>query len=112
MMTFEEVRNIALSLPGTEEIQHWGKPSFRINNKIFTIIQEDLISITVRTTQEERDILTNMNPATYRIPESFSNLNYMHVNLETAMKEEVVDLIRNAWARVAPKKLSKTYFES
>lgn len=112
MIHIEEVRKIALSMPETEEVEHWGKSSFRINNKIFTIIQEDLKTITVKTTKEEREILTNTNPETYRVPESFSNLNFMHINLETAAKEEVIDLIRNAWGRVAPKKISKTFFES
>jgi hypothetical protein len=34
MISVEEVRTFALSLPGSEEIEHWGKPSFRIRNKI------------------------------------------------------------------------------
>lgn len=111
-MQIEEIRRIALSLPGTEEVEHWGKPSFRINNKIFTIVQDDMKTITVKTTKEERDMYTSMSPETYTIPDSFSNLNYMHINLELARKEEVIDLIRSAWGMVAPKKLSKAYFES
>jgi hypothetical protein len=110
MMIISEVRKIALSLPETEEVQHWGKPSFRINNKIFTVIQDDMRTITVKTTKEEREIYTRMDPNTYTIPEAFSNLNYMHINLETANEDEVRDLIRIAWRNVAQKKLSKTYF--
>jgi hypothetical protein len=112
MMSITEVREISLSFPGTEEVEHWGKPSFRINNKIFTVIQEDMKTITVKTTKEERDIKTRTGPETYRISESFSNLNYMYINLETAKENEVKDLIRIAWGRVAPKKISKAYFES
>jgi hypothetical protein len=112
MLTITEVREIALSLPRTEEVQHSGKPSFRINNKIFTVIQDDLITITVKTTKEEREFYTRMAPGTYRIPETFANLNYMHINLETAKADEVRDLIKIAWRNVAPKKLSKSYFET
>lgn len=112
MMQIEEIREIALSLPGTVEVEHWGKSSFRINNKIFIVIQDDMSTITVKTTKEERDIYTSMSPETYKIPDSFSNLNYMHINLELAKKDEVTDLIRNAWGIVAPKKLSKAFFES
>jgi hypothetical protein len=112
MLTLMEVREIALSLPESEEIEHWSNPSFRINNKIFLIIQEDLKTITVKTTKEERDFYTNKDPETFRIPESFSNMNYMHINLEAAEKEEVINMIKSAWGRVAPKKLVKTYFQS
>lgn len=110
-MLVNEVREIALSLPGTEEVAHLGKPSFRINNKIFTVIQNDMKTITVKITKEERDIYTNTDPRTFMIPNSFSNMNYMHINLETASKDEVIDLIRSAWGIVAPKKMAKTYFE-
>jgi hypothetical protein len=112
MILVSEVRQIALSLPGTEEATHWGKPSFRINNKIFAIIQSDMKTITVKTTKEERDMYTTTDPKTYMIPESFSNMNYMHINLETASKVEVMNLIRSAWGIVAPKKMAKTFFES
>ncbi|WP_010271842.1 MmcQ/YjbR family DNA-binding protein [Paenibacillus senegalensis] len=112
MMQIEEIREIALSLPSTVEVEHWGKPSFRINNKIFVVIQDDMSTITVKTTKEERELYTSMSPETYKIPDSFSNLNYMHINLELANKDEVTDLIRNAWGIVAPKKLSKAFFES
>jgi len=110
MMSFQDVRKIALSLPGTVEEEHMGKPSFRMNNKIFIILQDDTKTVTVKIAKDERDIYTSMNPETYRIPESFSNLNYMHINLETANKDEVIGLIRSAWGNVAPKKLSKTFF--
>ncbi|MEK3735218.1 MULTISPECIES: MmcQ/YjbR family DNA-binding protein [Paenibacillus] len=112
MMQIEEIREIALSLPGTVEVEHWGKPSFRINNKIFVVIQDDMSTITIKTTKEERHLYTSMSPETYKIPDSFSNLNYMHIDLKSAKNEEVINLIRNAWGIVAPKKLTKVYFES
>lgn len=31
----QKLRKIALSLPDTEESETWGKPHFRVNNKIF-----------------------------------------------------------------------------
>jgi hypothetical protein len=41
MMKLEEVRTFALSLPGVEEKEHWGKPSFRFKDKIFSTLWED-----------------------------------------------------------------------
>jgi hypothetical protein len=35
MITLEEYRELALSLPDTVELPHFDNPSFRVNNKIF-----------------------------------------------------------------------------
>ncbi|WP_438447685.1 MmcQ/YjbR family DNA-binding protein [Gorillibacterium sp. sgz5001074] len=111
MISVTEVREVALSLPGAVEVEHMGKPSFRMNNKIFLVMQEDLITITVKISKEERNLYVSEDPVTYRIPEGFAHLNYMHICLETAPKEEVFNLIRSAWGSVAPKKAVKAYFE-
>lgn len=110
MLTIDEIRKITLSLPAAEEIQHFEKPSFRVNQKIFVVIQTDMKTITVKTSREERALYIETDPTAYSVPESFSNLNYMHINLETANDVEVVKLIQSAWGRVAPKKLSKAFF--
>jgi len=106
-----KVREYILSLPEAKEVDHWGKSSFRINNKIFAVIQEDGITLTIKTIGEDRTIYTTMQPETYSIPESFSNLNYMHVNIDTVEQEEIKGLILKAWGSVAPKKLVKAYNE-
>lgn len=85
--------------------------SFRINNKIFATFQPDGITLTVKTVGEDRAIYTTIDPETYKIPEAFSNLNYMHVNLNTVSSEELEGLILKAWKSVAPKKVIKTFNE-
>lgn len=110
MVSISEIRKFALSMPNTVEKDHQGKTSFRVNNKIYLIIQNDKQTITVKTTYYERELLVNMDPNKYRIPDTFTNLNYMHVNIKKAKKEEVINLIRSAWGHVAPRKLFKSYF--
>jgi len=107
MIPIDEIRRFAMSLTETVEAEHWGKPSFRVNNKIFVVIQADGSTITIRTTKEERELYTSVSPEVYSVPDAFSNLNYMHINLELARLEEVHTLIKNAWCIVAPKKLLK-----
>ncbi len=109
MMSVEEVRTLALSFPEAEELEHWGKPSFRIRNKIFAVIQEDGVSLVVKTTVEDREIYTKMEPEVYSIPKSFSNLNYMIVKMNLVNAEELRGLITKAWSSIAPKKLVKEY---
>lgn len=111
MITVDQVRSYALSLPESKEIEHWGKPSFRINNKIFAVVQEDGINLTVKTVGEDRMIFTTMNPEIYKVPESFSNLNYVLVNMTLVEPQELKGLLLKAWSSIAPKRLVKEYFE-
>ncbi|GIP38187.1 hypothetical protein J31TS4_14670 [Paenibacillus sp. J31TS4] len=112
MLSISEIREVALSLPEAEEVEHWGKASFRVNKKIFAVIQDDKKTLTVKITKEERAFYIQMAPEIYRIPDSFANLNYMHINLDAAKDAEVKDCIRNAWGCVASKKAAKDYFEN
>ncbi|MBD3918408.1 MmcQ/YjbR family DNA-binding protein [Paenibacillus sp. PR3] len=112
MLSITEIRELALSMPGAEEVEHWGKPSFRMNNKIFAVIQDDKKTLTVKTTKEERAFYIQNDPDSYSIPDTFSNLNYMHIKLESAKDAEVKDCIRDAWGCVAPKKIAKAFFEN
>lgn len=109
IMEVNEVRQIALSLPEAEESAHWGKASFRVNNKIFTVIQSDMSTITVKTTSEVRELYTTTNAQAYQVPETFANMNYMHINLSTAPPDEIRNLIQTAWGLVAPKKMVKAF---
>ncbi len=38
MLTYQAVRRMALALPGAEEKDHWGRPSFRVKGKIFATL--------------------------------------------------------------------------
>jgi hypothetical protein len=55
MVTTDEVRSLALSLPEAVEHDHWGKPSFRVQNKIFVVLQPDGVSLVIKTTKMEKN---------------------------------------------------------
>jgi hypothetical protein len=112
MVTTDEVRSLALSLPETEEHDHWGKPSFRVQNKIYAVFQPDGVSIVVKTTKEERFTYLTMTPEIYRMPENFSNLAYMMVRMDRVEPKEFHDILTLAWSLVSPKKVVKAYVET
>ncbi|MFD0674903.1 MmcQ/YjbR family DNA-binding protein [Cohnella sp. GCM10027633] len=109
MISIAEIRKYAMNLPESMEVEHWGKPSFRMKNKIFAVLQEDGVTLTLKTSAEEREIYTQLDPRIFRVPETFSNLNYMHVNTELINPEEARLLLLKAWKSVAPKKLIKEF---
>ncbi|MHA6484164.1 MmcQ/YjbR family DNA-binding protein [Paenibacillus sp. strain BS8-2] len=111
MILVSEIREFVMKLPESLEVEHWGKPSFRLKNKIFAVIQEDEVTLTIKTTADEREIYTQLEPQIFRVPETFSNLNYMHVNMNRIDPEEAKSLLIKAWKSVATKKLIKEFEE-
>jgi hypothetical protein len=107
MITIDEVSRYARSLPEATETAHWEKPSFRVRDKIFAVIQPDGRTVTVKTAGEDRAFYTALAPEVYRVTETFSKLNYMHVDLELVDPREMKELLWKAWGCVAPKKLVK-----
>lgn len=109
MVTIDEVRSLARSFPEAEEVEHWGKASFRVRNKIFAVIQPDGVSIVIKTTKDDRLAYTTMSPEIYRIPDSFANLAYMVVCMDRVASGEFRELLTLAWKLVSPKKVVKAY---
>jgi predicted DNA-binding protein (MmcQ/YjbR family) len=59
-MSYEQrIRELALSFPETYEDSPWGHPVFKVgDNKMFAAMsdEDDLVSLTVKLTPEEREI--------------------------------------------------------
>lgn len=108
-ITIDEVRMLALSLPETNEEKHWGKPSFRVRGKIYAVIQEDGVTVVVKTTEDERLANTTMAPDIYSLPDSFQNLNYMKVRMDRIPRDEFRSVLIQAWRLVAPKRVVATF---
>lgn len=58
MLTAEDVRSIALSLPGSHQQAHFHKTSFRIKNKIFCTLDEAQQVAVLKLTPEQQSVYT------------------------------------------------------
>lgn len=108
-VTIEEVRKLAMSLPETTEESHFDKRSFRVRGKIYAVIQEDLISLVVKTTKEERLAAVTLAPEIYSVTDGFQNLNYMKLQLDRISLDEFRPVLIHAWRLVVPKSIAKEY---
>ncbi|SDX50508.1 MmcQ/YjbR family DNA-binding protein [Paenibacillus sp. CF384] len=109
MITEDQIRSYALSLPETDEVDHWGKPSFRVRNKIYAVIQPDGVSLLVKLTADDRAAYTTMDPAVYQVPPKYATLNYVIIQLELVDPNELKSLLFKAWSLVAPKRVVKSF---
>jgi hypothetical protein len=104
MVTRSEARKMALALPKAKEADHHGRPSFRVEGKVFaTFWDEATMNVMV---DEPRVML-----AAQRAPRACqpfhwgSRIPAVNVRLSEVDPQTLQDLLSAAWARKAPRSL-------
>ena len=109
MITAEEFRRAALSLPEAVERETWGHPTFRVRDKLFATLSDDGRLAGVKATREEQAALVAAAPETFGVPAYVGRHGWVSVQLATADPDEVRELLVEAWRRTAPRRLLATY---
>ncbi len=106
MLSQGQARSLALGLPEAVELDHHGRPSFRVAGKIFaTLWDQDHMNVML----DEDGILT----AVQSEPEACAEFRWgkrlraVSVNLRRASADVVADLLTDAWESKAPRRLTK-----
>lgn len=100
----DEARLLALSLPEAVELDHHGRPSFRVGGKIFaTLWTEQRMNVML----DERGILTALERAPDACEKVFwgKRLVAVGVTLAGVDRDLVGDLLADAWETKAAKRL-------
>lgn len=108
MMTISEARELALALPETVEQDHHGIPSLRVRGRIFaTVPDRDHLRIMV----SEGDIVAAVaeNPAACEEFWWGTRLACVVVDLRSAPRAIVVELLLDAWRRKAPRRAIRDF---
>lgn len=111
MLTPQQVREIALGLPGTTEQDHHGRPSFRVRGRIFaTLWKPDVMNVM----PGEGRIQAAVAEAPEACREFYwgGRLRAVQVALDAADGEFVADLLHYAWSQRAPKKLVREFADA
>jgi hypothetical protein len=96
-VTFEMVREIALSLDGVQEGTSYGTPAFKVGGVLLARLREDLDSLVLRTTFEQREELMAADPEIYYITDHYLEYPWVLVRLSQVHPDAMRDLIRMAW---------------
>jgi hypothetical protein len=103
-VTFETVRRAALCLLNVEEGTAWRIPAFRNGGKLFLCFREDLDSIVVRASFEQRDEMIAADPETYYTTDHHRNYPWVLARISKLHPDAVHDLLQMAWRAAAPRK--------
>jgi hypothetical protein len=102
----EDVRRIALSLPGTVETQRWGHPTFDVGGRMFITIPDDQTSFAVRCPRLEREELIAAEPEKFWVPPHEAGSNWVRARLAALEDaDELYDILIDSWKQVAPAEL-------
>ena len=101
MSTIEDIRGIALALPGVMEVDHWGVPAFRTKRRIFITLRPTEQKAMFHITEEHQEILFEARPEAFE-PLHWGKVTRCMVNLKKVPKRELEALVREAADYAAP----------
>ena len=106
----EDVRALALMLPGVTEGAHMGHPDFRVEGKIFVTLWTVEDRAVVKLTPEMQAIMVEAEPDVFEpIPGSWGRRGSTNVSLPDADEETLRSALLAAWRTVAPRGLVARY---
>jgi hypothetical protein len=104
MVTEEDVRRVALSLPYTTERSSYGTPGFRVKDKLFARIREegDVLALFVADETEKQGLISSEPDKFFTTPHYDG---YPMVLVRFAAVD-VAELLTEAWRLRAPKRIA------
>lgn len=110
-MQARTVRRIALSLPESEERETWETATFRVRNKIFVMFSDRERELWVKSDFDEQRALTQTDPETFFVPPYVGPSGWVGVRIRTVDRDELSELVTEAWRLTAPKRLVSAFDE-
>jgi hypothetical protein len=104
-VTWAMLRRMALALPGVEEGTSYGTPAFHVGRKLLFRLKEDGASIAIKVGFADRDVLLELDPQAFYLTDHYRPYPAMLVRLSHARPEQIKELLKEAWARAAPRAL-------
>ena len=106
MVTIDDVRALAKTLPRTTEALVRDRVKFRIGSIVYLAFSRDETVMGFAFPKDEREALVASEPDKFMMP-STSDLRYhwVHVRLAAIDWTEMRELVLDAWRMVAPKRV-------
>jgi hypothetical protein len=110
MVTADEVRRVAGSLPRSEEHLIRDHVKFRVGRLVFVSVSPDEKSMGFGFPKEERAALVASEPEKFHMPvASDMRYNWVRVWLAAIDEAEMRELVVEAWRMCVPKRVSAAY---
>ncbi len=112
MVTADDVRRVALSLPRTEERLVGDRVKFKAGRLVYASLSADEKSMGFGFPKEERAALVAAEPEKFHMPiRSDMRYNWVRVWLDAIDEEEMRELVTDAWRMCVPRKLAAEHLD-
>jgi len=110
MITVDDVRTFALTLPRTTEALVRDRIKFRVGRIVYLAFSRDETVMGFGFPKEEREALVASDPAKFLMPER-GDLRYHWVQVRMAAidEPEMRELVLDAWRMCVPKRVAAEY---
>ena len=107
MVTIDDVRPYALSLPRSYEVLVRDRVKFRVGRIVYVAFSRDESQMGFGFPKEERAALVASEPDKFLLPtQSDMRYHWVEVYLDAIDAEEMRELVIEAWRMCVPKKIS------
>jgi hypothetical protein len=112
-VTADEVREFAATLPQASEAFVRGRVKFRVGRIVFLAFSKDGSVMGFGFPKDWRAALVESEPDKFSMPsESDMRYSWVHARLGALDRDEMHDLVENAWALCAPKRVVEEYVQT
>jgi hypothetical protein len=110
VVTVEQIRRVALSLPRAYEAVVRDRIKFRVGQIVFVALSRDETIMGFGFPKEERAALVAAEPEKFHLPSaSDMRYNWVHVWLSAIDEREMRELVTDAWRMCVPKRVAAAH---
>jgi hypothetical protein len=110
VVTIDDVRAFANTLPRSTEAFVRGRVKFRIGRIVYLSLAPDGSTMGFAFPKDWRDALVESEPEKFSLPsEHDMRYHWVHVRLDAIDVDEMRELVEDAWAFVVPKRVAEKY---
>jgi hypothetical protein len=112
MVTADDIRKVALSLPRTDEALVRDQVKFRVGRIVYVALSRDERTMGFGFPKDERAALVATQPEKFSMPiPSDMRYNWVQVRLDAIDEAEMRELVIDAWTMVVPKRVAAEYLD-
>ncbi len=112
MVTIDDVRAFAMTLPRTYEALVRDRVKFRVGQIVYVSFSRDETVMGFGFPKEEREGLVQSDPDKFLMPEQADmRYHWVQVRLDAIDETEMRELVLDAWRMVVPKRVAAAYDE-
>ena len=110
MVTADDVRAWAMSMPRTSEHLIYDRVKFRVGKIVYASVSPDETIMGVGFPREERAAIVAAEPEKFTLPRlSDQRFHWVHVRMAAIDVTEMRELITDAWRMVVPKRVAAAH---